>query len=163
MAELESTLLLNENKTGEECDIVPSTKLSPAWEWKPLWLFYVTSVRACLSLRWRDWVGSTNITDVCGRTIFLKESGRFTVIFIIHNTNKCNFPSSFGVTQNTRLYCFTLQAMSQLAWFLVRLSIPDCPPVLVCTYSGFNNRDQFWAPQIQNMWRTRWGPKRADS
>lgn len=32
MAELESTLLLNGNKTGEECDIVPSTKLSPAWE-----------------------------------------------------------------------------------------------------------------------------------
>lgn len=110
-----------------------------------------------------DWVGSTNITAVCGWTIFLKESGRFTVIFIIHNTNKCNFPSSFGVTQNTRLYCFTLQAMSLLAWFLVRLSIPDCPPVLVCTYSGFKNRDQFWAPQIQNMWRTRWGPKRADS
>lgn len=36
---------------------------------------------------------------------------------------------------------------------ILRLTIPDCPAVPVYICSGYNNKNQFRAPQIQHMWR----------
>lgn len=128
----------------ETTTLITSTKLSPTWEWKPLWLFYVTNVRA--SLHSRDtWM---NVKHKCEWLMWFSESERFVIICIIY-TNSAILQDHFMLSKLQS--CIISLCGLCLYWHDSEsdwLSFPDFLEVSVCTYSSCDNRHQFWAPQF---------------